>query len=197
MTTTARRRNPRGEGARLRERLIEATIAVIDDSGDASKVSVRAITGRAGVSPTALYLHFPDRDALIDAAVDAGFGAFNAAILEAAAAQPDARERLLAMAVAYLAFAERQPALYSVIFGSRRPKQRLAEPAPDAVDRAAAFEGLVTAVAAARGDEREAPQVAVALWSALHGFALLRVAGTPTEFPSGEDFARRLRDAYF
>ncbi len=151
---------------------------------------MRAITRRAGVSPTALYLHFPDRDAIVDAAIDAGFAAFNAVILEAAAAQADPRERLFAMAVAYLAFTERQPVLYSVIFGSRRPKARLVEPAPDAVDRKAAFDGLVAAVTAARGDDRDAPQTAIALWSSLHGFAMLRAAGTPTEFPSGEAFAR-------
>jgi len=197
MSSTARRRNRRGEGARLREPLIEAAVALIDESGDVSKVSVRAITRRAGVSPTALYLHFPDRDSLVDAAVDAGFAAFNAVILEAAGGQADARRRLFAMGVAYLAFARRQPALYSVIFGSRRPKQRLVEPGRDAVDRTAAFHGLVEAVTSARGDDHDAPQVAIALWSSLHGFAMLRAAGTPVEFPSGDAFARRLLDTYF
>jgi AcrR family transcriptional regulator len=166
--------------------LIEAAVALIDESGDISKVS-----------PTALYLHFPDRDSLVDAAIDAGFAAFNAAILEAAGGQADARRRLFAMGVAYLAFAERQPALYSVIFGSRRPKQRLVEPARDAVDRAAAFDGLVEAVASALGDDHDAPQVAIALWSSLHGFAMLRASDTPIEFPSGDAFVQRLLDAYF
>ena len=45
---------------------------------------MRAIARRAGVSPTALYLQFPDRDALVDAAVDAGFAAFNAELIDAA-----------------------------------------------------------------------------------------------------------------
>jgi AcrR family transcriptional regulator len=197
MSSTTRRRNPRGEGARLREPLIEAAVALIDESGDISKVSVRAITRRAGVSPTALYLHFPDRDSLVDAAVDAGFAAFNAAILEAAAGHADPRRRLFATGVAYLAFAQRQPALYSVIFGSGRPRSRLAEPSVDAVDRSAAFDALVEAVAAALRDDRDAAPVAIGWWSSLHGFAMLRASDAPVEFPSGDAFVQRLLDAYF
>ena len=79
-----RSRNPRGEGARLREQLLRAASEVLDEVGDADRVSVRAIARRAGVSPTALYLHFPDRDAAVAAAVDAGFVAFNAALRDAA-----------------------------------------------------------------------------------------------------------------
>jgi len=193
---SSRTRNPRGEGARLRAPLIDAAVAAIDESGDVSKVSVRAITRRAGVSPTALYLHFPDRDSVVDAAIDAGFTAFNAALAEAAAGETDPRERLYAMGIAYLAFAERQPALYSVIFGIRRPKERLVERPPGAVDRTEGFDGLVAAVAAALGDERDAGDVAIALWSSLHGFAMLRAASTRMPFPPGDAFTRRLLDAY-
>ena len=51
---------------------------MLNEVGDADRASVRAIARRAGVSPTALYLQFPDRDALVAAAVDAGFETFNA-----------------------------------------------------------------------------------------------------------------------
>ena len=195
MGSAVSRRSPRGEGAQLRGRLIDAAVAVIDESGDLAQVTVRAITRRAGVSPTALYLHFADREELVDTAIDAGFAAFNAAILEAAGHASGPRARLLAMGVAYLAFSERQPALYSVIFGTR-PKDRLAAPRPGAVDRRAAFDALVAAVAAARGSAEGAEEIAVALWSALHGFAELRARGGPATFPPGERFARRLLDAW-
>ena len=55
-----RARNARGEGDRLREQLLVAAVTLIEDEGDAGRVSVRAIAKAAGVSPTALYLHFPD-----------------------------------------------------------------------------------------------------------------------------------------
>ena len=71
----------------------QATAEVLDEVGDADRVSVRAIARRAGVSPTALYLQFPDRDALVAAAVDAGFDAFNAALLAAAGASTEPADR--------------------------------------------------------------------------------------------------------
>ena len=121
-TAPERPRNPRGEGARLREQLLAGAAEVLDDVGDASRVSVRAIAQRAGVSPTALYLHFPDRDALVDAAVDAGFAAFNDGAADGRRARRvRPRRRLEAMGLAYLAFAERQPALYAILFSARRP----------------------------------------------------------------------------
>ena len=187
-----RQRNARGEGERLRRPLLDAAVALLDEHGDAGKVSVRAITRRAGVSPTALYLHFPDRDALVDAAVDAGFSAFNDAVLSAAATESDPREQLRAMGRAYLAFAERQPQLYAVIFSVRRSRER-----PGAVDRKAGFEGLVDRVAAARrAGDGEAHEVAVALWSGLHGYATLRAAGIGQDFPPPEAHADRLLDAH-
>jgi AcrR family transcriptional regulator len=190
VNSVTRQRNPRGEGARLREPLIEAAVALIDEHGDAGKVSVRAITKRAGVSPTALYLHFPDRDAVVDAAVDAGFAAFNDAVLSAAAAAEDPRDKLRAMGRAYLAFAERQPQLYSVIFSVRRDYEGSA-----AVDRSAGFDALVHVVAAIGGTDG-AHMNAVALWSSLHGYATLCPSG-PKEFPEPEPFVERLLDAYF
>ena len=80
---TSRPRNPRGEGKRLRDQLLAATAEVLNEVGDADRVSVRAIARRAGVSPTALYLQFPDRDSLVTAAVDAGFDTFNDELTEA------------------------------------------------------------------------------------------------------------------
>ncbi len=94
------------------------------------------------VTPTALYLHFPDRDALVAAAVDAGFAAFNAAVLTAARNESDPVASLEAMGLAYLSFSERQPALYAVLFSARRllsPES----PTPPGVDRGEGFAGLV------------------------------------------------------
>lgn len=192
VSPATRQRNARGEGARLRGPLVDAAVALLDEHGDAAKVSVRAITSRAGVSPTALYLHFPDRDAVVDAAVDAGFSAFNGAVLSAAGTESDPREQLRAMGRAYLEFAERQPQLYSVIFSVRRSRER-----PGAVDRKAGFAELVDRVGAALGSLGEAHEVAVGLWSGLHGYATLRAAGIGQDFPPPEDHVDRLLDAYF
>ncbi len=190
-TAPGRPRNPRGEGARLRDQLVQAAAEVLDDVGDASRVSVRAIAQRAGVSPTALYLHFPDRDALVDAAVDAGFAAFNEALITAARGASDPVDSLEAMGLAYLAFSERQPALYAILFSARRPSGRAAR-------REEGLTALVALLAAADPGigEDEARTRAFAVWSSLHGFATLRTARPQFDWPPAEDFVRRVLAAH-
>ncbi|MGH3994367.1 MAG: TetR/AcrR family transcriptional regulator, partial [Pseudonocardiaceae bacterium] len=56
--TTVAARTPRGQGERLRERLLEAGFDIVAEHGDKSHATIRAVTKRAGVSPTAFYLHF-------------------------------------------------------------------------------------------------------------------------------------------
>ena len=173
-------RNPRGEGVRLREQLLEATVAVLGEVGDADRVSVRAIARRAGVSPTALYLQFPDRDALVDAAVDEGFAAFNAELIAAASGPAPARERLEAMGIAYLAFAERRPALYAVLFSARRPMhEQPGVPRQRTLRRPVALLQEVDPTLG-RDDARE---LALLIWSSLHGYAMLRVARPHFDWP--------------
>lgn len=187
-------RSPRGEGAQLREQLITATSELLEEIGDASHVSVRAIARRAGVSPTALYLHFSDRETLVDAAVDTGFDAFNRA-LRAAGAPSGSRSpeaRLVVMGLAYLDFAERQPALYATIFSARRPVDDSA-PRGD-VDRDQSLDGLVALLREADPalDAFGAREVALTIWAALHGFASLRAVRKQHEWPAPEAFVRSL-----
>ena len=195
MATTSRRRNPRGEGSKLREQLIAATAEVLDEVGDADRVSVRAIAKRAGVSPTALYLHFPDRDALVDATVDAGFAAFNEALLTAAGEHDDPRAALVAMGSAYLRFAAAQPALYAVLFSARRP---LGPSQPKEADRQASLEGLATLLRACDPGLGAEPagQKALDIWSALHGFATLRAARAGMDWPADGVYADRVLAAH-
>ena len=190
---TERPRNPRGEGGRLREQLLEATVEMLGEVGDADRVSVRAIARRAGVSPTALYLQFPDRDALVDAAVDAGFTAFNDELIAAASGAAPARERLEAMGVAYLAFATRRPAMYAVLFSARRPMHE-----QPGVPRQRAFEGLASLLKDVDPalDSDDALQLALLIWSSLHGYAMLRVARPHFDWPDAETYIRRLLVAH-
>lgn len=194
-STSSRRRNPRGEGSRLREQLIAATAEVLDEVGDADRISVRAIASRAGVSPTALYLHFPDRDALVTATVDAGFAAFNAALLTAAGERDDPRAALAAMGRAYLRFTAAQPALYAVLFSARRPLR----PSPPAdVDRTASLDALASLLRACDpGLDAEAGRLkALDVWSALHGFAILRTARDGMDWPPDDVYADRVLAAH-
>jgi AcrR family transcriptional regulator len=191
---TTRQRNPRGEGSKLREQLLAATAEVLNEVGDADRASVRAIARRAGVSPTALYLQFADRDSLVAAAVDAGFATFNAELMAAASTDAAPVERLIAMGHAYLAFSEQRPALYAILFSTRRT---LVDKDPE-VDRDQAFDGLVALLQLVDPslDYDRACELAILIWSSLHGYATLRTARHHLEWPDSEAFLRRVVSAY-
>jgi AcrR family transcriptional regulator len=191
---TTRPRNPRGEGSKLREQLLAATAEVLNEVGDADRASVRAIARRAGVSPTALYLQFPDRDALIAAAVDAGFETFNAELMTAASIDGPPLERLLQMGRAYLAFSEQRPALYATLFSTRRTA---VDKDPN-VDRDRALDGVVVLLREINPSLEYDPacELAILIWSTLHGYAMLRTVRPHLEWPEPEAFLRRLLTAY-
>jgi AcrR family transcriptional regulator len=191
---STRQRNPRGEGSKLRDQLLAATAEVLNEVGDADRASVRAIARRAGVSPTALYLQFPDRDSLVAAAVDAGFETFNAELMGAAAIDGPPIERLMNMGRAYLAFSEQRPALYATLFSTRRTN---VDKGPE-VDRDVALEGVVALLREINPTLEYDPacELAMLIWSTLHGYAMLRTLRPHFEWPEPEAFLRRLLTAY-
>src|SRR6266700_6878391 len=100
----------------LREVLVETGLKVIEKHG-VNALTLREIGAQAGVSRTAAYRHFASKEDLICAIREAGFALFNRDVgAAAAAAAPDFPSRLKAMAVAYVRFATRHRARYTVMF---------------------------------------------------------------------------------
>src|SRR4051812_45985022 len=93
-SVTARQRNPRGEGLQLRDDLLDAALGLLAAEGDPDDVSIRAVAKAAGVSPTAAYRHFEDRDALLEAACSRSFDLFSEVLLGSVADEDDPFERL-------------------------------------------------------------------------------------------------------
>ena len=198
MASPTRPRTPRGEGAALRERLLDAATELVDEHGGTAGVSVRMVTRRAGVSPMALYLHFEDRETLLREVVTRGFERFLAAIEAGRDAHDAPRDRLLGMGVAYLAFARAQPAVYTVIFGRMDDDAPVEseEKDPEQAGKRA-FQALLDAVAACGGgSDEEVHATALGLWSGLHGFAMLTATCPVDGWPPDEAFARLLGTAW-
>src|SRR3989442_1618984 len=61
---SVRTRYRRGEGARLREDILEAASRLFFEQGGAEGVTIRAVAAATRVSPPAVYLHFADKDEL-------------------------------------------------------------------------------------------------------------------------------------
>lgn len=171
----------------LRAVLVEQGLAMVE-AGDAGALSLREVARRSRVSAAAVYRHFADRRALLAAIAAEGFAALNAAFEQALAALAgdDPLARLQALGVAYVEFALHHPGLYRLMFGGE-----VAPPTGDprlAAEGGSAYRALEAAVAACCGSTASASMVtaaAVAAWSMVHGFAMLRLdgqlAGTPRD----------------
>lgn len=185
-----RTRSVRGEGARLREELLDAAEQLLAEQGDERDVTIRAIVGRAGVTPPALYLHFPDKQTLIREVVVRGYDDLARATAAAAEAASDggAVAALRAGVLTYLGWAERHPGRYRALFDARRETQLLRA---DGTGTSVAFDGLVARIkacqdagAARAGDPQ---RIATLLWAAEHGLAMLRVARNRFPWPPAEE----------
>jgi AcrR family transcriptional regulator len=118
MNTEARRRNRRGEGGKLREEIIAAAVALLDEGGDERAVTLRSVARKAGIAAPSIYAHFADQPSIMLAVVRQEMDALVAALREAdEAAGQDARARLFAVCNAYLDFARLHPQRYRIMFG--------------------------------------------------------------------------------
>jgi AcrR family transcriptional regulator len=162
----------------LREALLRRAEEVLAESG-ASELSLRGIARDVGVSHGAPRRHFADKQALLDALAEDGFGRL-AAVLDASAGDGGRPfvDRLAAMADAYVRFAVEHAALLDLMFaGKHRPG------VADSllVASARAFEAPFALVVAgqASGDvvPGEVERVATSAWAAIHGLASMANAG--------------------
>jgi AcrR family transcriptional regulator len=60
----------RAEQVQLTRRAIVDTFLELSGEADSPRVTVAAVSARSGISPATIYRHFPDRDALVDAAAN-------------------------------------------------------------------------------------------------------------------------------
>jgi AcrR family transcriptional regulator len=196
---STRKRNPRGEGERLRASLIEATGELLLEHGDADGLSIRAVTARAGVSPTALYLQFAGMEELLQAVSDEAFedlGSYMRAALESAGDDP--RARLQAIGEAYVRFAEQHPGHYRILFATRGREGRLENlrAQDDGVGKEV-FELLLACTADCLPEGSDPRPVALQLWTTLHGYVSLREVMPGFEWPDVTDFVLQCHAAHF
>ena len=104
-----RRRAPRGSGEQLREEILDATTELLLETGHAKAVSIRSVAQRVGVTPPSIYLHFADKDALLDAVCARYFEKLDEEMQRVAVDQPSTIDVLRAQGLAYVRFALKTP----------------------------------------------------------------------------------------
>ncbi len=170
--TSARRGYHHGN---LREALMDAALLLIAEKGIAG-FTFADLARAAHVSPAAPYRHYRDRDDLLTDLARQGFERFGAALLAAwENGKPDPRKALKRVGYAYLDFARKNTAIYSIMFESGVPIGG----SPELLEVAdAAFAVLRLACEAILADipaTQRPPVLMVTLhvWSLAHGIASL------------------------
>jgi len=144
-------------------------------------VTMRQIADRIEYTPTALYFHFRDKEALFHRLCAEDFGKL-AARFQVLARVPDPVERLRMLGRGYVTFALEHPNHYRLLFmGAAAPASKGAAvtgatgPTPDP------YAFILQATTEAIRDERLRPDLdpeltAQTLWAGLHGVAALALA---------------------
>ncbi|WP_399886829.1 TetR/AcrR family transcriptional regulator [Streptomyces sp. BBFR51] len=176
---TARVRNRRGEGGRLREDIVDAAAALLDETGDERAITLRSVARKVGIAAPSIYPHFPDQPAIMLAVVRREFAALEAHLRAAVQeAGEDPRDRLYALSRAYLGYAQDHPGRYRTMFGglwmptlgdSSLTEEELTTLGATAMQVLA--DALADCVAAGQSSVADPQLDAVTLWVCLHGLA--------------------------
>jgi AcrR family transcriptional regulator len=172
--TNAERRKRRH--ARTRRDILAAAREVMLESG-ASGITVREVAHRADFSPAALYKYFSGRDEIIAALTQESFLILKR-FIDGVPTSLSPDKRLVALGMAYMKFAQDNPADLACILDSTT------RPLPEGFDLAAGL-AAVTALRSTLEEgvhqglfreltQKELAVVAYGLWSLVHGMTTLR-----------------------
>src|SRR5690349_13286451 len=106
----------------LRDRILEAARAINAADGEEA-LTMRRLAGRLGVTAPAIYHHFADRDAILEAISDEGFDRLVARLEQLSARRAPVR-RCTDVLAAYREFALDEPRVFAVMFLAARPRAR-------------------------------------------------------------------------
>jgi len=175
----------------LRAELVAAATELARDRGPAGVV-LREVTRRAGVSPTAAYRHFADRDALLATVADEGMGQLSATMrrrmAEVTATDPAERAsaRLRATGRAYVEFALAEPGIFEVAFGGYELQDDDRYSASVDDPYALLCQVLDEGLAAGTVSAARRPGAEITCWAAVHGFSVLHQRGPLRRMPADQ-----------
>ena len=157
---------------------------LLRETGSEEAVSLRLVAQRVGVSVPSIYLHFVDKQALLDAVCGEVFEALHVALKTASAEASNAWEALRAQGVAYVEFARANPEHYRIVMMRRSDH----DPADEIAS--GAFGHLLDGVVACIGLgilEGDPIDLAMKLWAAAHGIASLLITKPRFPWPSVDE----------
>lgn len=192
LTSTARREQQKRE---TREKIVTAATGVLLREG-VDGFSMRKLASEIGYTPTAIYFHFPDREALLSEVVERQFLHFRDSFAQIAR-ESDPIQRLRAMGLALIQFAVDHPAHYRCLFLvplHNIPKGRLIEKGNPSQDCYALLHSTI-ANALEQGrflpKYRDSQLLAQVFFAGVHGLAALHLIKGDDDWIQWTDLAER------
>ncbi|MFF7950704.1 TetR/AcrR family transcriptional regulator [Streptomyces griseorubiginosus] len=171
MSVQERKERERAE----RERLIVATAREIAEQQGWDAVTTRRLAERIEYSQPVLYSHFRGKREIIGAVAVQGAAEIAVAVRAATAGASGPRERVSALARAYLDFAARNPAVYDALFQLDGGLAFAQEDTPESLKDA--FAALLESLGEVAGEGVDTGLFTELFWASLHGLATLTRAG--------------------
>lgn len=169
------------EKAEIREKILEAARELFVSEGYEA-VSMRKIADRIEYSPTAIYLHFKDKEAVMRELCETDFYTLAQEFQEIAKIA-DPVERLKVLGVAYARFALSHPNHYRLMFMTPHPhphdEEKLIEKGNPEEDAYAFLKwtiGDALAAGRVRPGIEDADLLAQVFWAGMHGVVSLQIA---------------------
>ena len=160
------------------ERISQAALSILETEGP-DAVSMRRVADAVGITPMAIYHHFPNREALLNTVTNQDFATF-LSYIEKRPMRGSPEVQLVSAMEAYIDYAFDRPRIFDYVFAEPRPAARrypddfrarrspTLNPIADTV-RAAMRAGVL------RDDD--VWEVALELWAVTHGYVALYRAG--------------------
>jgi len=180
----------------LKEALISAGLEILSEQG-IEGLSLRNVAKKIGVSHTASYNHFPDKQALLAAISTAGHEQLHQILLNMFKKTKHSSSHVIsAIAWAYLQFALDNPAKFKLMFSGALEEERAH---PEYVEISMKNISLLEEIIVFCQNKEQLPEgkveiLAIKLWSLVHGFALLMLENQfPIEYLQGQNIRELLK----
>ena len=182
MKVAPRARAKRGEGERTAEAILDAADELLVGSASEDAVSIRGVADAVGLTPAAIYRHFPDKETLLFEVCSRHFDSITDDVaVPALDSVDDPIEALRRLADAYVRFGVENPEHYRIMF-MRREDHRPEQYAQERVLETGLFGVVLPVVQQGIDEGRFRPEwddplmIAWVLWMAVHGITSAAVA---------------------
>ncbi len=182
-TVNIKNRDARYHHGDLRSALIEEGLSLLGQKA-VEDLSLREIARNAGVSATAVYRHFPDKAALMQAMCEVTSRALGVAFQDAMAAADSPREAFDAMGRAYVRFALAHPSEFRLMMTATPPDVRRTHQGPAEGDPFLMLSESLNGLLPPDTPEQLKLVKRLQAWSMVHGLAMLMLDG---QVPADED----------